>query len=70
MELRKLLEIQVILFSGTECDRPQVMCDLHATCITNTTGSYCVCETGYFGNGTHCEGKTKFVPSITGQSMQ
>ena len=32
-------------------------CDTDATC-TNTEGSYqCVCNDGYSGNGTVCEGK-------------
>ena len=48
-----------ILLSGTVCDTSEGICDVHGTCIMNSTGNFCVCNPGYFWNGTYCERKGK-----------
>ena len=42
--------------SGNECDRSQIVCDTEASCMETSDGFDCICNEGYVGNGTHCEG--------------
>lgn len=49
-----------------ECVENPAACGGHSVC-ENTLGGYkCVCEAGYRGNGTHCEGKqtSSDIPSF------
>ena len=39
------------------CDSGFANCDMNATCIDRDGGFDCLCDTGYTGNGTHCDGK-------------
>ena len=50
-----------LLFFSTdidECDQVGHNCDKNATC-NNTIGSFeCICDDGFTGNGTNCDGKS------------
>ena len=40
-----------------ECDQDGHNCDKNATC-SNTVGSFeCICDDGFTGSGTNCDGK-------------
>ena len=44
----------IIIIDCTGCVQNHIICDPNANCI-NTNGSfYCVCSSGYYGNGTIC----------------
>ena len=54
----KLLYAHLSILDTDECSDPRT-CHVNATC-TNIIGSYtCMCNNGYSGNETHCEGEVK-----------
>ncbi len=51
----------LLLLDFDECSNDTQTCGVDATCI-NTPGNYsCVCNTGFDGDGYHCNGKLKTI---------
>ena len=43
------------------CDVGPTDCHTNATCLDRDGGYDCVCNDGYTGNGTHCDGTRVFI---------
>ena len=53
----KLLTVEILPCSDVDECSGMNGCDINAACV-DTIGSFiCICDNGYTGNGTYCEGK-------------
>ena len=52
----------LVTFSGINlCDVGPTDCHTNATCLDRDGGYDCVCNDGYTGSGTHCDGISVFI---------
>ena len=47
-----------------ECTESSHNCDVNATCIDTKDSFHCVCNAGYTGNGTYCQGRVPIIASV------
>ena len=53
--------LRALFLDRNECLTNGTGCHANATCVNFDGGHSCVCNKGYYGNGTNCTGKCIFM---------
>ena len=57
--------LRALFLDRNECLTNGTGCHANATCVNFDGGHSCVCNKGYYGNGTNCTGKSDVYSYIS-----